>query len=81
MVVGQALSWSPSGPSRSSPVSSVTCASSIQQARCAQRWLWQAPSVRRSRISPLPSTAISQAVWGTLPIAAFSRAPSSQPTE
>ena len=30
---GQPSSWSPSGPSRSSPVSSVTCASSIQQAR------------------------------------------------
>ena len=37
IVLGQPLSWSPSGPSRSSPVSSVTCTSSIQQARCGGR--------------------------------------------
>ena len=40
IVAGQALSWSPAGPSRSSPVSSVTCASSIQHAR------WAHPAVR-----------------------------------
>ena len=37
IVSGQAASWFPAGPSRSSPVSSVTCASSTQQARCAQK--------------------------------------------
>src|ERR1019366_1122417 len=70
------FSWSPPGPSRSSPVSSATWASSIQQAWCAQRRSAQAPSERRSRTSPLPSTAISQAASGTLPIAVLSRAPS-----
>ena len=44
IAAGQARSWSPPGPSRSSPVSSVTCASSIQHARCAQ-----AASRRRHR--------------------------------
>src|SRR3984957_17284009 len=59
---GQAFSWSPSGPSRSSPVSSVTCASSIQQAGCAQCGFRQASSARRSRTWPRPSMAASQAV-------------------
>ena len=39
MAFGQPLSWSPAGPSRSSPVSSATCASSIQHSRWAHRWL------------------------------------------
>jgi hypothetical protein len=52
IVFGQAFSWSPSGPSRSSPVSSVTCASSIQQAGWAQRVFPQASSERRSRTWP-----------------------------
>jgi hypothetical protein len=63
---GQPLSWSPAGPSRSSPVSSATCASSIQQAGCAQRGFWQASSARRSRTRPFASMAASQAAWGDL---------------
>jgi hypothetical protein len=36
MLAGQPSSWSPAGPSRSSPVSSVTWASSTQHLQCAQ---------------------------------------------
>src|ERR1019366_3192244 len=52
---------SPSGPSRSSAVSSVTCASSIQHRAWAQPGLPQASTERRSRTSPAGSTAICQA--------------------
>ena len=81
IVAGQAWSSSPAGPSRSSPVSSVTCASSIQQARWVHRSSWQASSARRSRTSPRLSIAICQACCGTSRSAVFSRSPSAQPTE
>ena len=81
IVAGQRASWSPDGPCRSSPVSSLTCASSIQQRGWAQPRSAQASSARRSRTSPRESTAICQASGGTWVIAAFSRLPSSHPTE
>ena len=78
---GQPSSWSPPGPSRSSEVSSATCAASIQHRRCPQPGSPQASSARRSRTCPRASTAICQAPAGTAQIAARSRPPSSQPTE
>jgi len=50
-------------------------------AQDAQRRSAQAPSARRSRTSPLPSIAARHAIPGILPIAAFSRAPSSKADE
>src|SRR2546430_8442748 len=46
--------------SRSSPVSSLTCASSIQHLQWAQRGSAQASSERRSRTWPFPSMARSE---------------------
>jgi hypothetical protein len=81
IAAGQARSRSPPALWRSSPVSSVTCASSIQHARCAQDRFAQASSARRSRTSPRPSIAACQACSGTSRSAAFSRSASAHPTE
>jgi hypothetical protein len=78
---GQAFSRSPPGPLRRRPVSSVTCASSIQQSRCPHLSFAQAPPERRSRTFPIASIAASHAVSGTSASAVFSRSVSAQPTE
>jgi hypothetical protein len=61
VVPGQPAKWSPAGLVRSSPVTSVTCASSAQQRACAQHRSAQASREGRPRTSPRLSTAICQA--------------------